>query len=1043
MKNKSKKIIFTSIAIGSLAVATLGGSLAFLLNKERKDSVYEKHFSFRTEEKKIIISIPQSFKQKINNIKITIKNEQNNNLEISLEKFVLNNKNEIEIDTENKIQKNSIFYLSNVIVNNETINLSQYTEEEIKLIFTLKNNDNDDKNQDSNESKPIDNSQENSDTNNKRNEKNPNNTENDAKDNFHNDSSLEEEPENKVEDSNPRDEFVVESIEILEKTDQGAKVKFIFSKHILKNSLIKDFQLEIEGTKSQKLFFSSETYTENDNFLIFNINNLDFSENYPIKKLILNNVEINFKNAQKLGNLWEESRENAEPFLFSTLQYNTPITYESITTSIENDQISLSFNNIKGLFIFNDEQYLAKIKVKVLSDENETELELFPMVTKQKNSELKNINLTIMPKDSFDYDDYYSEIPDNSTFEILEFKIDKDGKANIIEPRISIVPADGVNKTFNSQTNYDKYSNTSFIYDENLKHLTISTNIIKNSSTELNNVQFELRSDFGGYWKIPALYVDSKWKAEINNIDISGKIELLRVLSNETEIRIDSSNKGITSFTKIKNTEIPEINNITIEKDSNNPIFSSIKVEFTDSDLELEKFNFIEPILTLVKESEKNNIDAKVIKAKFTNKNNNNYVFSTYLEHNVNYIIKDFSFSNTHFNYKNVINKSLTSHSLNQENLDNLLNNISTLELQNRFWASGALKHLKTTSDFILNTNLSKITGFNETVEVVVDESRDNLNLNEQLGILELRIKLRSENYSTNFKKISISNLFTANFFKNFNHAPDFYDNFIKISNNGYLKSTSEFDETFTELETNDLTYSFGNPITWVEIKNQKLKDFVEISEQLADYDSSKLRIYLVKFRDVKNLYEPHQTSSFASQGVLNYKIAYWFDNLEQPHPESKYRYSSGSLILGGFAIKNKTQNLYQNFKEMLSDFSFNRWESFNSQFGLKTNNNNLDNIINDINSITNKREKWNKLLEISNLEKLINQINVLVSNSFNPSIRKENYAIEIENLEKVSIGLNNFIKVKITLRNLSLNTKFSKYNKNNVINFPLEFIIH
>ncbi|MGZ9414496.1 hypothetical protein [Mycoplasma sp. 5370] len=1025
MKNKTKKIILSSIVLGTIAASSIGATLAIVFNKNKnKENIFLKEkVKFSRTKEKVFIFLPNSFKETINNIELTLKENQTDSKTYVLKEFIyLNGK--IEVLLPSILQDKSSLFIDKLFINKENISLKRYTDTEREIIFSEEKKEPEVPKTDPDTPKP----------------ENP--KEKDVIDNPDNgsinnieDPNDKQEPE--IPDSNENDDFVISSLEILEKTDEFAKLKVNFSKHLLKNVKNKDFQIEISGKIKDKQFFNSQQYIENSDSVIFNLSNLEFSENYLINNITLNNKPLTSLNsAQKIGNNWENS-ENTNDFVFQTNEYSQKISYESISYHIDEtnpNRLLLSFNNVEKLFEFTESEYIGKLTLKDKTN-SDTEFTVDISIRKTENEGLKNIPITISTtsdSSTFDYEDGF-EIPSNAILEIVDFKIDRSGLISVVEPRISILPKDGINKEFSSKTSFSRFKNTEFNLESN-NNLKVKTELelVDIDQSNLNDVKLEFISNFGGYWKINATKVNDKWEANIPNYNYYGKISLTKVFVNNKEIQLDYLHKGVLKFNNDKNREENAlINSVNITENKENSFISDISVNFNNSEL-LDQFSLLKPRLEIF---DINN-QTQIIEPKFLYKDKNNYIFSTYLKNNVNYKIKKLSFGTQDFNFENSFTKSKTSTPKTEIELNEIINNISSLNLTKKYWASGALKSLNSTSDFIKITDINKIRNFDDSIEIEVNKSSSETEIDERNGILKLNIKLKSgSNYSIS-KKITINNLYNVNFFEHFNQSNSYFEKLISISNKGLTKSTLDFDKTFTEVETNDLHYSFGNPTTWVEIKDEKLNDFLNIDESLKSYDSSKLKIFFIKFRDQKNLYDPHITSAYAMQGFMEYKIGFWFDNLNENNPESKYKKIYGPMLVGGFNFDNTSQSLYLNFKEKIEKFSTEKWDEFNSYYGFKNPESvDLDNLIAEINQISNKEERWNKILEYTKISKLLSSITDLVKNSFNSPISKDFYNIQVETASKETIGENNFLKLKVVLKSHSFNRTIQNNENNNIGN--------
>ncbi|WGI36304.1 hypothetical protein [Mesomycoplasma lagogenitalium] len=841
--------------------------------------------------------------------------------------------------------------------------------------------------------------------------------------------------------ANLSDNFVAQSVEIIKLTDEMATIKIAFSQYQLANNNIKDFQLSYTHNLTKKMFSESLPYNINDNYVIFNIENLDFSENYKIQELFLNNKKISLENVVKQGNNWINTNDNS--LEFTTKVYQNKITYDSIFTEIDNNGnvLSLSLENVQGLFKMSENQYFSFIKLKDLSNNKEFYYQPF---IKKENDGLKNIELNI--NDSSAPEEFYNnnldpddpnytlyELPANANFEILEFRIDKEGKSNVDVPRVLVTPKDNVNKTFNTNLNSDLYKNNVIEYDNNLKTLTVKTVISKSeSSSEFNQVKFYLSSNFGGQWILAANKINDQWVAQINNLKLDGKIYIEKVTGDDQIIKLDKINKGTTEINYKQIIKKPTINNVSLEIDSNNNNYSIINVEFNDENNQLENYKLSDPVLEIKKEN-----DDSIIKPAFIEKRDKIYKFKIYLEPNSNYLINYFALNNEQFNYDRTFSRNTNNNGTKTvDQLNQLIDSINqNINLTKRFWASQAKKTLVDKSNLMNYTNLSSLINIDDSIDLNISYLNNNNN-SERDGILSFELKLISNGNQSKTRVLNFSNLYNVNYLRNLSEDPSFYADLIKISKAGHTKSTLDFDKIFTEIDKNDLTYSFGTPTTWINLKDERLNEFLDIDPAFRNYDESQLKIYFVKYRDVRNLYEPHQTTSNVMLGFMNYRINYWFDNLNNSKTEAKYKNFSTPIFLGGFNDYNdsNSKDLFKVYQNLIVNYSKEQWKNFNTFFGLNTDLS-LDQIIYNINQITNNNEKWQYLTSISKIKNLFNSIDDIVKNSYDPTIRTSNFKIEIINVEKEQIGLNNFLNIEFIIKINVNSTKFPNYSENNIVN--------
>ncbi|EIE39617.1 hypothetical protein MCANUF31_02910 [Mycoplasmopsis canis UF31] len=833
--------------------------------------------------------------------------------------------------------------------------------------------------------------------------------------------------------------FSVRNIDIIEKSDENAKVKINFDTHVFASEENKAFQLVVLGPKDKVLTYSSDDYNSENGSITFELNNLEFSSNYEIKNLFINGKNISINNSNKTGSNWLSDSQN---LVFSTNFYSKEITFASFSSSIDTssgEKLILNFEEITNMFEMKEDSYLFKIEFR--NKENNKTFYSWADLGKDKNNNLKNISFDLVDKNSFDYESEENlyELPKNSKLEILSAKIDKSDNLDVLDPRITIRFI-GSESEINTDLTFDKYKNTSLSYEKSNKTLSVSTTIEKVDSSQPNSVQFELLSDFGASWTLNANKNENNlWSANIDQLDFNGKIYLSRVLIDSKNLRIDSDNKGTIEITNTTADQPIEISNISASRDQENNNYSIISLTLNKGIKELDGYVTRQPLLKIFEENDQNNL----ISADFISKESNTYKFKVFLNPNRSYKIKfanindNYLYSDISFNVSTANNEEKTVDQLNAE-----LSKITSLNMKQMWWAYGAKQKLINKSALMNLTNLSSAININDNVDVLIDTAFNKYD--DILGKLSIRLKLTSGSNSTDFKEITINNLFSKNYFRTFDHNPDFYNQIIKVSKEGSVKLTSDFDSLFGEEfnDTNDLAHSFGNPVKWVELKNTNLSQFLDIDERFRSYDDSKFTIYFVKFSDIKNVYEPHQTTQYAMQGFMNYRINFWFDNYDANNknlkPESKYKDASPAMIIGGFngTETNINKDLWRSIHKNLTENSIREWNEFNSKYGFnqKSKTKTIDEIISEINNIQDKEQKWNKLLEYSNLKAIIDATVFFVKNSFNPPIAKDFFKFEVTSLEKITLGQNNYLKVNFVIKSILISSKHKNYDNYNII---------
>ncbi|MBN3534409.1 hypothetical protein [Mycoplasma procyoni] len=107
------------------------------------------------------------------------------------------------------------------------------------------------------------------------------------------------------------DSFEVEKLSVYDIESRSAKVGFVFSKHNLKDASKNTFKLIISPAEDQNLEFTATAqYSQGNNFLNFEFNQLEAKKEYVIKNLIVNTTEVSLENLNKNFTTKEDSKED-------------------------------------------------------------------------------------------------------------------------------------------------------------------------------------------------------------------------------------------------------------------------------------------------------------------------------------------------------------------------------------------------------------------------------------------------------------------------------------------------------------------------------------------------------------------------------------------------------------------------------------------------------------------------------------------------------------------------------------------------------------
>lgn len=852
-----------------------------------------------------------------------------------------------------------------------------------------------------------------------------------------------------------QEQFTLKNIKLKEVLDSQVKVQVSFTTSVLEDENNQNYELSFgsaydEQSKETVVTTNKLLTTNNENYLEFTLSNLQFSTIYQLKKLYINNKEFALDSSLKSGDNWKQGDQKLS---FETATYSKQITYDSISTrfasestdSGTSDKIYLSLEGIKNAFDVNEE-YILEITFKEKGSSKIFKSNI--NISKQKYGDYKNFEFLLLDIDNYADWEGFNVLPKNKDIEIVEIKIDtkqfyEESSEDTSQLRVSIKPSNGSVSEFNTNLNYNNYDQVALAYDKNTKNLAASLNITMTDNRTPNNVKFVLSSDYGAKWTLPATKNADKWTANIPDLAFDGKIFLSKVRVDNKDIRAKSSSVGNTEVSNQTSKTKPTISSISASNINQTNYKSTITVNLG------ENFNYTnlsnnKPILVYYEEgNEANNFELEIA----PNQTNNSLTFETYLKPEVNYKVKYLFFNNqylkTDLTFKR--NKFLLDNTYHDNNGLKLKDDIKTkwtnlntnLKLAQKWWASGVKTKITDKTSLLALLDPFNLT-FDDEVNFIIDTTFNSYN--DPNGQLSLKIKWSYKNEESEFKTFNITGLFSKNDFAP-NHSNDYLDSLIRVSEAGLSKSTTDFDKTFgTQYEdNNDLSYSFGNKTKWIDLKDNKLSEFIQISERFKNYDQSQFMLYFTKFNDVKDVYQPHKTSPYAMYGFLNYRINAWFESYnpanKQDKPEIKYSRFSEPALISGFNnySQNQVNDYLTNIESQMIQYSKTNWEEFNKTFGFNDSYKSLtlEQIKQNIEAKSKNDEKWAELLKYTSLERLITRITYFVKNSYNPVVTNELHAFNILSLETIKLGDNNYLRVNFTINALLLNDK----SNDNILN--------
>ncbi|MBN3534700.1 hypothetical protein [Mycoplasma procyoni] len=826
------------------------------------------------------------------------------------------------------------------------------------------------------------------------------------------------------------DNFTITDLAFSEITKDSAKVTLTFGQHQLRDIDQKDFEIFF-NTKQISVFTTK--YDPSSDKLEVVLRNLDFEENYLLDSVFLNNKEIALP-----------SEKTDEQKSFRTLTYNLDMKIEEVVAETKSegsqDYVYLDLD-ITNPFQLTKPQYEILLVAEDLTENNQEERYFLGSIEKDKNENFKKISLELSDSYSEDFDATSEDTASYSLLKSHNYKI----KKIKLRPQsatswysFEITPKDSYNPTFTTTVNTLKFNNVQI---QKTAENNIETNLgFANLTDQTKTVNLWINTDFGAKWKLQATKRDSdnKYTATIQNSELqNGKYFLERVYVGDDYIFGDNVSEDQKTLDYKKQTS----ENYTFESTREtikNGLGSKITINLNSYPDNFGPLMYQKPDLELTESGTNKQF---VIKLKSKDVNAKTLVYETFdLDESKNYEINKILWHDHQTSLTPLLKatsaSTQTKTALTKEQMDSIINSISSISLNKRWWATGIKSKLKTIKDFVALTNLTfdNLDLKTTDLEVAITEN-DFSDLNELNGTLALNLKLRSNNVESVSKKVFFNNLYSRSWIQsNKGDLKHFYD-LISISKTGITKSTKDFDTAFPEENnSDDLDSSLGGkPSVTIDIFDPKLKDFVDVDESLSLFDHSKMKVLFTKYRDEESGFGNSKTSQYAMLGYAQYKILYWFD-LNQP--EAKFTNQVTPMWLGGFNnySEKASKDLYNVIKNNLEN-SLKKYELFNSEYGiLDSNTKSNDVLLSELNALDSK-QKWAKIMEITKLQRYFNQqINILKS-AFNPNITKNselNY--EVIKLQTETKGINKFLVVDFIIKPTYTTTDPSKQDQDSVV---------
>ncbi|WP_033161309.1 hypothetical protein [[Mycoplasma] collis] len=584
------------------------------------------------------------------------------------------------------------------------------------------------------------------------------------------------------------------------------------------------------------------------------------------------------------------------------------------------------------------------------------------------------------------------------------------------------------NSTYQSEI---KYENNKLIYTIEPEIIDIENN---NQTITANSIKLLINTSFGPKYELIAnKNSENKWIAEINNPPKQGKYFLNKVIANEN---IQLFKKDLT----IKNEFILVPEKITISNILFNKNEKILTIEFNDPERTLYKYedsvNFIKFKL---KDQNNSNLFESVLFFDKQTKKWKSKIQNSLLNQKI--ILESIIFGNNSestLDTKKEVNLDLNLIEADQDNLNELINKLTNLKLNKKWWAYGIKKKLQSIITLKQNSilNLIELTNIAELIPDILKynikfEISEFTNQDEHKGTLNIKLRFISNQKSSNEKIISLTNLINNNFILELRNDPSkaakYFDSIIKVSVEGKNKSSIDFDKEFPEIFHSiwDANKGFGINSNWIDTSQdsilEKLSKYITIDESLLSYDKTKVKLYFIKLKDDLTTYFEPKSNPNSIFGMIQYLISFWMkpEDFDKQDPESRHTNITTPLAL--YNLNNPKHNIVALLKENFENLSLNNNEIFNEKYGLKKD---INSFINELNK-KNSNEKWDYILKNSNLEKEWNKAIFLIKNSVaNYRVVRDNFVYEMLKTEIITINNEKFLDVYLALK-----TNFPEYN--------------
>ncbi|WP_369086020.1 hypothetical protein AB5V95_00945 [Metamycoplasma spumans] len=792
------------------------------------------------------------------------------------------------------------------------------------------------------------------------------------------------------------DDFAIQNITFENISSNFATMNITFSKNELANNDNKDF--EIIYTNGEEKSISTNEYEAKSKSFKINLQNLEANSKVKISKILLNGKELSLSNL--------------------TLEFQT-LEKEKIVPKISKMDYALEYNGTSKniIFSFNVEDFEVEkgynAFLKINDKQQNKDIYVSFIVSKESSSDFKNIRMEVVEEfedeEMGTTEENFAEGPlVNKIYEVKQIILVNQQDQN---DRVEINAKENSNFEFDTTNNSLTYQNLT-LSDAGNNNLNVSVEF----SEEIENKSVKANVVGSNGWKSSVILTknNSLWSGSVNNIVPGATYTVSSIVVDDKIIfSYENNNNPSTAIESnlddekvlVESSDIQDIANKNIKK---------IIVKLNNN--ENSKFLLNHQKATLIIEDNKS--QTTELTAIASNKDNLTYEFNfdDYSENN-NYTIKKLLFNGFYLNIDKEFNTNVSApkKQLNQQQLDQLVDSISSITLNKKWWATKFIEKITDLNTLLNLTDLDfKTFNIKEYDIALILNDTSWFNIDELNGQLSFKLQLSSGNATSKIKDVTINNLYSKQWISNNLNNTKLFSQYINISETGKTKSTHDFDNTYKDDQSKsnagDLDSSLGGKSSYIiELSDPSLKEFIDIDESLMNSSKSSFKVYFVKYADEEHGFGTPRTTPYAMLGYMQYKILYWFDT---NNFENKFRNQVRWLWLGGFNTKGK--GLYDVLKKELDNQSENI-DSFNDHFGfnkeLKTP---IDNLVAEFNSLSSDRQRWNKLVELTNINRLIYSVVLIAKNSYNPEIKNDSYNFNIESVSKVVLGDNQFIQFRL-----------------------------